>query len=124
MLPLSGLDFSTALIEVYLPPFLHRLRHGLRSGPAWRRGDPALSSDELLQNPGPVALLGWLGEGKTTTPQYLTWLYASCPSDRPHWRLGELVPFFGAKTFIPLATWLQFSAQVTATGSRAASRIQ
>jgi hypothetical protein len=56
--PLYGLDFSTALEEVYLYPSFHRLRHGLRISATWREGVPVPSVDELLQNPRPVAMLG------------------------------------------------------------------
>ena len=118
--PLYGLDFSTALEEVYLYPSFHRLRHGLRISTTWREGDPVPSVDELLQNPRPVAVLGMLGDGKTTTLQYLTWLYARRPSDRLHWRLGELVPFL--LTASDLAEHWQDETDLVTACSRAASQ--
>jgi hypothetical protein len=118
--PLYGLDFSTALEEVYLYPSFHRLRRGLRISATWREGDPVPSVDELLQNPRPVAVLGMLGDGKTTTLQYLTWLYARRPSDRLHWRLGELVPFL--LTASDLAEHWQDETDLVTACSRAASQ--
>jgi hypothetical protein len=118
--PLYGLDFSTALEEVYLYPSFHRLRRGLRISTTWREGDPVPSVDELLQNPRPVAVLGMLGDGKTTTLQYLTWLYARRPSDRLHWRLGELVPFL--LTASDLAEHWQDETDLVTACSRAASQ--
>jgi hypothetical protein len=93
--PLSGLSFGTILKDVYQP---------LQAAPVsdltrWQQAERAVSdrrreTDDLLADERPVALLGLLGGGKTTTLRYLTWAYASRPDDLLLWRGDELLPFY------------------------------
>lgn len=93
--PLSGISFDALLREVYwqLPVA------PVRDSTNWHQAERAsphkrCEADELLINSEPVALLGLLGGGKTTTLHYLTWAYAHRPEDRLLWRGDELVPFY------------------------------
>ena len=94
--PLHGISFEAMLHEVYQP---------LQAAPVhdlsnWHRAEHApphqrLETDQLLDKPPdkPLALLGLLGGGKTTTLHYLTWAYASRPEDRLLPGGDELIPF-------------------------------
>jgi len=61
------------------------------------------AEDELLTEDRPVALLGVLGGGKTTTLHYLTWAYAPC-NDDPDWLLR---PADMARRLLPASISLQ-----------------
>lgn len=93
--PLSGISFDTLLHEVYQPlqaapvQDLANWHLAERAAPERRK-----ETDELLEEGQPVALLGLLGGGKTTTLHYLTWAYACRPEDRLLWRGDELLPFY------------------------------
>lgn len=93
--PLSGLSFNAMLEEVYQPLPITRVRPGYDWRPIARSWpDDWLELDEMLQADGPKALLGLLGEGKTTTLHYLNWAYACRPESQLLWRLHEIVPFY------------------------------
>lgn len=72
--PLSGISFDTLLHEVYQPlqaapvQDLANWHLAERAAPERRK-----ETDELLEEGQPVALLGLLGGGKTTTLHHLTW---------------------------------------------------
>lgn len=93
--PLSGLSFDALLNEVYQP-----LQAAPVRDPAnWYQAERAVphqrrETDELLEEGRPIALLGLLGGGKTTTLHYLTWAYTRRPNDRWLWRGDELIPFY------------------------------
>lgn len=93
--PLSGIFFDTLLHEVYQPlqaapvQDLANWHLAERVAPERQR-----ETNELLEESQPVALLGLLGGGKTTTLHYLTWAYACRLDDRLLWRGDELLPFY------------------------------
>lgn len=93
--PLKGISFEAMLHEVYTPlqvapvQGLDNWHLAERAAPHQRR-----ETDELLKVGQPVALLGLLGGGKTTTLRYLTWAYARRPDDSLLWRGDELIPFY------------------------------
>ncbi len=92
---LGDLSFSAILEEVYEPLPIARAGPDYDWRPASRsRPDEWLELDGMLQADGPKALLGLLGEGKTTTLRYLNWAYACRPESLWLWRLDELVPFY------------------------------
>ncbi len=94
--PMIGdLSFNAILEEVYELLPIARAGPGYDWRPASRsRPDEWLELDEMLQEDGPKALLGLLGEGKTTTLRYLNWAYTCRPESLWLWRLDELVPFY------------------------------
>lgn len=91
--PLSGISFHALLDQVYQPLQVAPVRD-LTHWPQAERAPlhERCETDDLLRE-GPVALLGALGGGKTTTLHYLTWAYAWRPEDRLLWREDELIPF-------------------------------
>jgi len=93
--PLSGLSFHALLEQVYQPLQVAPVKDLTR----WHQAERAprherRETDELLTEDRPVALLGLLGGGKTTTLHYLTWAYARRTEDRLLWRGDELIPFY------------------------------
>lgn len=120
--PLSGISFHALLDQVYQP---------LQAAPVrdltnWRQAERADSrqrceTDDLLKE-GPVALLGALGGGKTTTLHYLTWAYAYRSENRLLWRGDELIPFY--LTAHDLAQAWQNETEFTTACTRAMTRAQ
>ena len=93
--PLSGLSFHALLEQVYQPLQAAPVKDLTR----WYQAERAplherCETDELLTEDRPIALLGLLGGGKTTTLHYLTWAYARRTEDRLLWRGDELIPFY------------------------------
>lgn len=90
--PLGGLSFTLPLEKIYQQPGL--LRYSGEWKPASSRQTPSLGFQDLLGRPRPLALIGVLGQGKTTTLRYLTWAYATNPESVLHLPgLGERLPF-------------------------------
>jgi len=88
--PLSGLSFHALLEQVYQPLQAAPVKDLTR----WYQAEHAplherRETNELLTEDRPVALLGLLGGGKTTTLHYLTWAYARRTEDRLLWRGDE-----------------------------------
>jgi len=93
--PLSGISFHALLEQVYQPLQVAPVKDLTR----WYQAERAplherCEIDETLTEDRPVALLGLLGGGKTTTLHYLTWAYARRIEDRLLWRGDELIPFY------------------------------
>jgi hypothetical protein len=93
--PLSGISFHALLEQVYQPLQAAPVKDLTR----WYQAERAplherCEMDEILTEDRPVALLGLLGGGKTTTLHYLTWAYARRIEDRLLWRGDELIPFY------------------------------
>ncbi len=87
--PLSGLSFHALLEQVYQPLQAAPVKDLTR----WYQAEHAplherRETDELLTEDRPVALLGLLGGGKTTTLHYLTWAYAR-RNDDPDWLMRQ-----------------------------------
>lgn len=121
--PLSGISFDTLLHEVYQP--LQAAPVDDRNLTNWHLAERAApdrrqETDELLEEGQPVALLGLLGGGKTTTLHYLTWSYARRPDDSLLWRGDELLPFYVTARDLA-ATW-QGDTEFTPACARAVTR--
>lgn len=96
--PLRRIARRLRLDEVYTPLALIKpasiealLRHRGAGAPPGRR---IRQVDELFRYGRPAALVGILGAGKTTTLQYLAWVYARRPENRSYWGRDTLIPFY------------------------------
>lgn len=96
--PLGRIAGPLRLDEVYTPLALIKpagiealLRHRGAGAPPGKR---IRRVDELFRYGKPAALAGILGAGKTTTLQYLAWVYARRPENRSYWGRDTLIPFY------------------------------
>lgn len=96
--PIGRIAGPLRLDEVYTPLMLIKpasiealLRH---RGAGVLPGTRIRQVDELFRYGKPAALVGILGTGKTTTLQYLTWVYARRPENRAYWQRDTLIPFY------------------------------
>ena len=96
--PLGRIAGPLRLDEVYTPLALIKpasieslLRHRGAGAPPGKR---IRRVDKLFRYGKPAALAGILGAGKTTTLQYLAWVYARRPENRSYWGRDTLIPFY------------------------------
>ncbi|MFN3763500.1 MAG: NACHT domain-containing protein, partial [Anaerolineae bacterium] len=116
--PLSKLSFRADLAALYQPPAFARYFGEWR--PSLRRARERLSLEDLLSAASPCALTAPLGEGKSTTLRYLTWVYAARPEGRFLPGLNERLPFHVTARRLyeewkqaadPLVAWAQAAAE-------------
>ncbi len=117
--PLGGLTHPLRLADIYQPlPLARTLASDCRSLPGAKR----CGLDDLLgEAERGLLLAGNLGQGKSTSLQYLAWVHSRRPPDRLHHRQGDLLPFLLTASDLAQA-WLPGRDPLQALALAAAGR--